>query len=242
MKLILVDDVFELGRRGQVVRVADGYGRNYLIPRKLAVLATPGNLKMVEQQRLVTAKKEAKYKDEANLLAKELKQLHVVVSRKSGETGTLFGSVTSKDVAELLQQEGIEMDRRKILLGQPIKAIGNYQIELRPHSEVAVQLLVSVVVEGDKAVAKVKKKDEESDQIVAGLESKIEEIEQLMGTEKSTQEQPKEIVESEAEGLKGGPAEVAEEAVESEAEESKDGPAEVAEETVDSEAEAELPS
>lgn len=235
MKLILVDDVFELGRRGQVVRVADGFGRNYLIPRKLAVLATPGNLKMVEQQRIATAKKEAKYKEEAELLAKELEQLHVVVSRKSGETGTLFGSVTSKDVAELLQQEDIEMDRRKIMLGQPIKAIGNYQIELRPHSEVAVQLLVSVVVEGDKAVAKVKKKDEESDQIVAGLESKIEEIEQLMGTDKSTQEQPKE--------LKNGPDQVhPEEAVDSEAEELKGSPTEVAEEAVDSEAEAELPS
>ena len=235
MKLILVDDVFELGRRGQVVRVADGYGRNYLIPRKLAVLATPGNLKMVEQQRLATAKKEAKYKEDADLLAKELEQLHVVVSRKSGETGTLFGSVTSKDVAELLQQEGIEMDRRKIMLGQPIKGIGNYQIELRLHSEVAVQLLVSVVAEGDKAVAKVKKKDEESDQIVAGLESKTEEIEQLMGTEESTQEQQKELI--------AGPAQVQpEEAADLEAEELKGGPAEVAEEAVESEAEAELPS
>lgn len=185
MEVILIDDVFELGKRGQVVIVADGYGRNYLIPKKLAIPATAGNLKMIEQQRLAMAKKETKYKEEAELLAQELGQLHLIVSRKSGETGSLFGSVTSKDVGDLLEKNGIQLDRRKILLTQPIKGIGNYKIELRPHSDVAAELLLSVLIEGDEPVAKVKKKDEESEKIVAELEARIKEIEQLTSAHRS---------------------------------------------------------
>ena len=112
MELILIDDVFSLGKRGEVVNVADGYGRNYLLPKKLAIPATPGNQKMIEQQRLAMAKKEAHFKEEAELLSQELNQLHLVVSRKTGDTGTLFGSVTSKDIAQLLVGEGIHLDRR----------------------------------------------------------------------------------------------------------------------------------
>ena len=183
MEVILIDDVFELGKRGTMVRVADGYGRNYLIPKNLAIPATPGNQKMMEQQRLAMAKKESKYQEEAELLTQELNQLHLMISRKSGETGTLFGSVTSKDIADLLKTTGIQLDRRKIILHQPIKSIGNYTIEVRPHSEVTAELLLSVLLEGDKPVGKIKKKDEETDEIVAELEAKLKEMKQSMGTE-----------------------------------------------------------
>ncbi len=188
MEIILIDDVFELGRRGQIVRVADGYGRNYLIPKRLAIPATPGNRKMIEQQRLSMAKKEAKYTEEAELLAQELNQMHVLISRKSGDAGTLFGSVTSKDVADLLEGSKIRIDRRKILLQQPIKSIGNYRIEVRLHSEVAAELLLSVLFEGDEPVARIKKKDEESDRIVAELEARMKEMSRLAGTEETPPE------------------------------------------------------
>ena len=200
MEVILIDDVFELGKRGTVVRVADGYGRNYLIPKSLAIPATPGNRKMVEQQRLAMAKKESKYQEEAELLTQELNQLHLMLSRKSGETGTLFGSVTSKDIAALLKTTGIQMDRRKIVLNQPIKSIGNYRIEVRPHSEVTAELLLSIVAEGDEPVSKIKKKDEESDAIVAELEARLKEMKQSTGTESVIPPEPEDLpTEKEAE-------------------------------------------
>ena len=184
MQIILIDDVFELGKQGEVVRVADGYGRNYLIPKGFAIPATAGNLRMIEQQRVGMAKKEAKDKEHAQILTEELNQLHLLLSRKTGDTGVLFGSVTSKDITDLLEQQGIHLDRRKILLDQPIKIIGNHTIEVRPHSDVAAELLLSVLVESDEPVAQVRKKDKESEQIVADLEAKVKEIEQL----KSAQE------------------------------------------------------
>ncbi len=193
MEVILIDDVFELGKRGTVVRVADGYGRNYLIPKSLAIPATPGNRKMIEQQRLAMAKKESKYQEEAELLTQELNQLHLMLSRKSGETGTLFGSVTSKDIADLLKTTGIQLDRRKIVLNQPIKSIGNYRIEVRPHSEVTAELLLSIVAEGDEPVSKIKKKDEESDAIVAELEARLKEMKQSMATESVIPPEPEDL-------------------------------------------------
>ena len=199
MEIILIDDVFELGKRGDVVRVANGYGRNYLIPKKLAVPATPGNRKMVDQQRLAMAKKESKYQEEAELLAQELNQLHLVISRKSGDTGTLFGSVTSKDITDLLQHTGIRLDRRKLLLSQPIKSIGNYRIEIRPHSEVTAEILLSVPIEGEQPISEVKKKDEESDKIVAELEAKLKEMGQLTRGQSSASPQPEETLSDERE-------------------------------------------
>ncbi len=194
MQVILIDDVFNLGKRGDVVRVADGYGRNYLIPKRLAVAASPENLKMIEQQRVVLAKKEAKDKEGAQLLAGELEQLHLIVSRKAGENGVLFGSVNSRDVAVLLEQEGIQLDRRKINLHEPIKRIGNYRLEILPHSDVMAELLLSVLVETDESLTRVKKKDEESDRLMAELEATIKEIEQL-----SRKQVPEKIESSEPE-------------------------------------------
>ena len=178
MELLLIDDVFHLGRRGDLVQVANGYGRNYLLPKRLVVVATPGNLKMIEQQKLAQVKKEAKNQEEAGILAGELNQLHLILSRKVGDTGALFGSVTTKDLSDLMHANGVEFDRRKILLEQPIKGIGNYNIELRPHPEVEAQMLVSVIPEETGPVERLKKRDEESDAIVAELEAKLAEVHQ----------------------------------------------------------------
>lgn len=197
MEVILIDDIFELGKRGEVVKVADGYGRNYLIPKKLAIPSTPGNLKMIEQQRLAMAKKETKYQEEAELLAQELNKLHLIVSRKSGNAGALFGSVTTKDIAHLLAGTGIQMDRRKIILDQPIKTIGNYKIQTRPHSAVSAELLLSVVSEGDESVARVKPKDEESEAIIADLEAKLQELEKVADLESQEPAQPEEPAQEE---------------------------------------------
>jgi len=183
MEVILVDDVFDLGRRGDVVKVAGGYGRNYLIPKKLAVQATPGNLILVEQQRVAMVKKEAKYVEEAELLAQELGQLHVLISRKSGETGVLFGSVTSKDIGDVLEANGINLDRRKILLAHPVKNLGSLTVEVRPHRDVSANILVSVLPEGDEIVARTIKRGEESDQIVSELEGKLADLAGPSGVE-----------------------------------------------------------
>ncbi len=176
MELILVGDVEHLGRRGDVVRVANGYGRNYLLPKGLALLSTPANRKLVESQRLAQARREAKHKAEAELLAEEFSRRHAVLSRRAGDTGVLFGSVTSRDVSDLLSANGIEVDRRKILLEQPIKSIGNYRLDIRCHAEVTAQLLVSIVPEEDDPVQRLKLQDDASNRLVAELEFLVDEI------------------------------------------------------------------
>ncbi len=173
MRLILTDDVFNLGNRGQVVNVAAGYGRNYLIPKGLALPATTGNLKMVEQQRVALAKKEAKLTEVAEILAGEVAKLHVVLSRKAGDTGVLFGSVTSKDLSDLLERNGIHIDRKKIALEHPVKSLGNFQIDVHPHAGVDTQLLVSVIPEEEEPVTRVIEKGAESDRIVAETDAKV---------------------------------------------------------------------
>jgi len=181
MQVILIDDVYELGRRGDVVKVSPGYGRNYLIPRHLAVPATAGNLKMVEQQRVSLAKREAKDRAAAEILSAELGQIHVVVSRKCGDTGVLFGSVTSKDLSDVLNENGITLDRRKILLNQPIKNIGNYTVEVRPHGDVEATILVSVMPDAGEEVARTMPRGVDSDKIVEDLNARVAEIERQAG-------------------------------------------------------------
>lgn len=176
MKIILTEDVQNLGKRGALVRVADGYARNYLIPKGWGVLATAANLKMVEEQRIASAKKEAKLKEEAEILAGELNLLHLVLSRKAGDTGVLFGSVTSKDLAELLEANGIHLDRRRIPLEHPIKKIGNFNVDTHPHTEITASLMVSVVPEESEPVAKVLKRGAESDKIIAEVEARLEKL------------------------------------------------------------------
>jgi large subunit ribosomal protein L9 len=148
MDVILRDHVENVGRRGEVVKVADGYARNYLLPRKLALVATPGNLKQVERERVKLDAKEAEEKSAADAIATRMAALTVVISRKVGETEALYGSVTSADIAESLAQQGFEVDKRRIGLREPIKRLGEQTVPIKLHREVTVQLPVRVVAEG----------------------------------------------------------------------------------------------
>jgi large subunit ribosomal protein L9 len=140
-------DVGSVGRRGEVVKVADGYARNYLLPKKLALEATPGNLKRVEQERRVQEVHEAKEKQEAEALAARIAQLSCTAVRKVGENEVLYGSVTGADVAELLEKEGFSLDKRKILLEEPIKSLGIYEVPIKLHPQVTASVKVWVVKE-----------------------------------------------------------------------------------------------
>jgi large subunit ribosomal protein L9 len=147
MEVILLQDVDKLGNRGQVVKVADGYGRNYLLPRKVALAATPQNRKWLEQQRVRFLKEEAREKAEAEELAKLLEGVSVTVTRKAGEQGTLFGSVTALDIAERLAGQGYKIDRRKIQLEHPLKVLGEYDVHVKVHREVTATVRVKVEAE-----------------------------------------------------------------------------------------------
>lgn len=147
MEIILREDVERLGSRGQVVKVADGYARNFLLPKRLAVAATDSNRKIVEQERQAHLRREAKQKGEAEDLSKLLSGVTVVIAQKAGENDQLFGSVTSKDVAEALAQKNYTIDRRKIQLDEPIKQLGEFKIAVRLHRDVTAEVTVQVVKE-----------------------------------------------------------------------------------------------
>jgi large subunit ribosomal protein L9 len=147
MEVILLQDVDKLGTRGQIVKVADGYGRNYLLAKKLAVAATVQNRKWVDQQRVRFLKLEAKEKAEAEELAKLLADVSLQFTRKAGEKGTLFGSVTAMDIAEGLVAKGFHIERRKIQLDSPLKITGEYQVPVKLHREVTCP--IKVTVEGE---------------------------------------------------------------------------------------------
>lgn len=147
MELILREEVPHLGRRGDVVQVKSGYGRNYLLPRKLAVPVTEGNRKAVEQQKAAALKREAKEQADAAQLGTMLAKTTLSFARKAGETGVLFGSVTSLDVAEALQKHGFQIDHRKVLLESPLKQLGEFEVPVRLHKDVTVSVPVQVVPE-----------------------------------------------------------------------------------------------
>ncbi len=147
MQVILRQDIPELGHRGDVVSVKDGYARNYLLPRKLAMAATPGNLKQVADMKAATARHVAKEKSVAEALATQLAAVVLSFPAKAGESDQLFGSVTAMDIAEALAARGFDLDRRKVLLEEPIKTLGDYQIPVRLHREVTADVKVSVVRE-----------------------------------------------------------------------------------------------
>ena len=144
MEVILRDHVENLGRRGDVVKVADGYARNYLLPRKLALPATPGNLKIVERQRKIADAAEAAEKAGAEALATRLTQAECVMARRVGEQETLYGSVTAADIAEELAAKGFEIDKRKIQLAEPIKHVGTFSVAVKLHRDVVAQVPVKV--------------------------------------------------------------------------------------------------
>jgi large subunit ribosomal protein L9 len=148
MEVILREDVEKLGSRGEVVKVAAGYARNFLLPKKLAVAATGSNKKIVEQERQAHLRKEAKAKGESEDLAKLLNGVTVTISQKAGENDQLFGSVTSKDVADALAAKNYTIDRRKVLLEEPIKSLGEFKVPVRLHKEVTAEVTVLVVKEG----------------------------------------------------------------------------------------------
>ena len=144
MEVILRDHVENLGRRGDVVKVASGYARNYLLPRKLALLATPANKKVVERQRKIADAQDAEERSGAEALAARLSALEIVLSRRVGEHEALYGSVTSADIAEVLAGKGFEIDKRKITLAEPLKKIGEFTVPVKLHRDVVAQLTVKV--------------------------------------------------------------------------------------------------
>ncbi len=147
MEVILLQDIEKLGTRGQLVKVADGFGRNYLLPKKMAVGATAQNRKWVEQQRVKFLKLEAEEKADSEELAKLMEGVSVTITRKAGEHGTLFGSVTAMDVAGKLAEQGYNIDRRKIQIAAPLKVLGEYDVSVKLHREVTAT--VKVKVEGE---------------------------------------------------------------------------------------------
>jgi large subunit ribosomal protein L9 len=148
MEIILLQDMGKLGARGQIVKVADGYARNFLLPQKQALAATPQNRKWLEQQRVRFLKQEASEKADAGDLAKLLEGVNVTVTRKAGEQGTLFGSVTAQDITDKLAGQGYKIDRRKIQLEHPLKVLGEYDVHIRLHREVTATVRVKVEAEG----------------------------------------------------------------------------------------------
>ena len=147
MEVILREDIEKLGHRGEIVKVATGYARNFLLPKKLAVQANASNKKIVEQERDAYLRREAKAKNEAEDLGKMLANVTITITQRAGEEGHLFGSVTSKDIADGLERQNYTIDRRKIQLDEPIKNVGEYKVPVRLHREVTAEVTVNVLGE-----------------------------------------------------------------------------------------------
>ena len=147
MKIILREDVEKLGKAGDVVKVADGFGRNYLIPRQLAVLANVRNLKALEHDRRVIEARAKKSRKSAESLAAKLSSVSITLSAKAGEEGKLFGAITSRDIAEALEKTGVPVDRKNVLLPDPIKQLGDYKVKIKAGTDLHPEISVSVVAE-----------------------------------------------------------------------------------------------
>jgi large subunit ribosomal protein L9 len=148
MEVILREHVDNLGRRGEVVKVADGYARNYLLPRKLALLATDGNKKQIERERAKFDAKDAEERKVAEAIGERLSAVEILITRKVGETAALYGSVTSADIADALAAKGFEVDRRKVQLAEPIKKLGEFTVPVRLQRDVVATVKVKVAAEG----------------------------------------------------------------------------------------------
>jgi len=144
MEIILRETIDSLGRAGQVVKVADGYARNYLLPRKLAYPATPGNLKVIEFERQSLLRKEGKQSEDAEKVKEMIQKVEVTIRRKVGEQDVLYGSVTNSDIADELQKKGFELEKRKIIMDDHIKKIGEYQVPIRLFKDVVAHVKVKV--------------------------------------------------------------------------------------------------
>ena len=180
--ILLREDVEALGGRGEIVKVKAGYARNYLLPHGLATLATKGNVKQIEQERSALLKRAAEERSTAEAQKEQMGTIELSFERKAGEGGTLFGSVTSMDIAEALQAKGYEIDRRKITLRDAIKETGDYTVPVKLHREVVLQVPVKVTAEGGEAVEekaekkgrKTKGEGEEVQAEAAGAEASAE--------------------------------------------------------------------
>jgi large subunit ribosomal protein L9 len=144
MEVILKEDVAKLGSRGDVIKVAEGYGRNYLLPRKLAIEATKANKTVIEQMKAAAVRRSAREKSEAEVLSQQFDGLTVSFARRSGEHDQLFGSVTSSDIAEALEKKGFNIDRRKIQLHEPLKSLGEFTVPVKLHKDVTTHLRVMI--------------------------------------------------------------------------------------------------
>ena len=151
MEVILKEDVSNLGHRGDVVKVADGYGRNYLLPRRLAMEANAANKAVIEQMKASALRRSAKEKAEAEQLVNQLNNVSLVFTRRVGEHDHLFGSVTSADIAQGLAAQGFEIDRRKVQLEEPLKSTGEFTVPVKLHREVTAH--ISVTVKGEEPAA-----------------------------------------------------------------------------------------
>ena len=147
MKIVLREDVDNLGERGQVVNVAAGYARNFLFPKALAFAATAGNMKQIELRKKVWVVREAREVDDAIKLAASISGIKVVIAKKVGENDALYGSVTSQEIADLLKAKGFEVDRRKIQMHDPIRALGTFEVGIKIHRQVSAKVSVQVVAE-----------------------------------------------------------------------------------------------
>ena len=173
--ILLRDDIDTLGGRGDIVKVRAGYARNYLLPQGLATLATKGNLKQIEGERSALLKKAAVEKSTADLQKNQMGTIALTFERKAGEGGTLFGSVTSMDVAEAIQAKGYEIDRRKIILKDPIKETGEYTVKVKLHREVVLEIPVTVTAEGGEPETKDEKKGRKAKAEPEAETTKVEE-------------------------------------------------------------------
>lgn len=147
MKVILREDIENLGRAGDIVKVADGYGRNYLIPKRLAVKADLRNIRALEHDRRVIEARAKKTRKSAEELGSKLSALSLTIPAKAGEEGKLFGAVTSRDIAEALDRAGVAVDRKLVLLAEPIKQVGEYKVKVKAGTEIVPEVSVSVVAE-----------------------------------------------------------------------------------------------
>ena len=155
MEVILKEDVVKLGSRGEVVKVAAGYGRNYLIPQKLAIEATAANRAVIEQMKASAVRRAASEKGDAQALGQQVEAVTLSFTRKSGERDQLFGSVTSADIASELEHKGVQIDRRKIQLDEPLKHVGEFNVPVKLHKDVTVQLKVVINKEASAEAAPV---------------------------------------------------------------------------------------
>lgn len=150
MEVILKEDILNVGKMGEVVRVRDGYARNYLLPRGLVLVANKKNLKTYEHQKRVVESQKARVQKQANTVSEKLKEISLVIPARAGEEGRLFGSVTNMDIEKALKAQGVEVERRKIHLAEPIKALGDYEVPVRLTADVQANIKVAVVAEEGK--------------------------------------------------------------------------------------------